>query len=446
MGEKRGLVPYGLVSPGFEAVYTGEKSDSFVERVEGPMRLVADDSGNVMRVWSVWTWTWPGQERDWDDEIKYINNMQMELGRLDDETRRIRAHIGSLVPCDNGFPVTVDELLGAIGSGKLGVPSFHNGCWMGSMWWDTRSTQPFDVKAIQTIYDVLKACVESIPKDELLERFPYARGFIERTYEWLGPVEKLTRLQRLMIERMLLPFDFFTKRNRDYAEVNRECFEEGGRGFELDAEISALAGLPKIHRIHLREYRETLEKISGPEKRDLYMICCHIASGVHELSDCHHNMLRYFERWIYGIGTGGWGIPARRSGMERKRLGQLLFGYCLGLDRWLLGIPMHFAFLDLGYVDLGSDPKNEILRVYAYLGEERTPVKMWLTACLWHNLCHNMHGGLLPFRGPWRDRRKDLVERAHQQGISTREWIDSALENNPIETITDDTPYASRLS
>jgi len=110
MGEKRGLVPYGLVSPGFEAVYTGEKSDSFVERVEGPMRLVADDSGNVMRVWSVWTWTWLGQERDWDDEIKYINNMQMELGRLDDETRRIRAHIGSLVPCDNGFPVTVDEL------------------------------------------------------------------------------------------------------------------------------------------------------------------------------------------------------------------------------------------------------------------------------------------------------------------------------------------------
>ncbi|MDH5440428.1 MAG: hypothetical protein OEY31_07470 [Candidatus Bathyarchaeota archaeon] len=63
MGEKRGLVPYGLVSPGFETVYTGEKSDSFVERVEGPMRLVADDSGNVMRVWSVWTWTWPGQER-----------------------------------------------------------------------------------------------------------------------------------------------------------------------------------------------------------------------------------------------------------------------------------------------------------------------------------------------------------------------------------------------
>jgi len=58
----------------------------------------------------------------------------------------------------------------------------------------------------------------------------------------------------------------------------------------------------------------------------------------------------------------------------------------------LLGIPLQFVLLDLGHIDVRFDPKNEILRVYAYLGEERTPVKEWLAACLWHNLCHNLHG------------------------------------------------------
>jgi len=65
--------------------------------------------------------------------------------------------------------------------------------------------------------------------------------------------------------------------------------------------------------------------------------------------------------------------------------------------------------------------KNEILRVYAYLGEKRTPVKEWLAACLWHNLTYcpidtGNPGGLV--------RHKNLLERAAQAGISPREWMD----------------------
>ena len=37
-------------------------------------------------------------------------------------------------------------------------------------------------------------------------------------------------------------------------------------------------------------------------------------------------------------------------------------------------------FLDLGHIGLGFDPKNEIVRVYAYLGEEQTSAKNWLAA------------------------------------------------------------------
>ncbi len=256
--QKKGLVPYDMVSPGFEAMYTGEKSSSPVEKTEIITTLTTDKAGNIIRKWSVFPWTWPGQEKDWDDNIKYINKMQLKLGHLDENFRQIRAHIASLVPCDSGFPVTVDELLNAIGRGKLAEPSF-----------------------------------------------------------------------------------------------------------------------------------------------------------------------RIIEGWIHGIGTGKLAIQTRKAGTERERLGHLLFGYVLGLDKWLLGLPMQFFILDLGHINLGFDPKNEILRVYAYLGEDRTPVKEWLAACLWNNLTYNPIGG----NPGGLVRHKDLLDLAAQVGISVREWMDSAKKH-----------------
>jgi hypothetical protein len=131
----RGPIPYDMLSPGFEAVYTGEKSSEPVEKDELITGLTTDKNGNIIRKWPTVTWTFPGQEKNWDAEIKYINKMQSELGPLDDNVRQIRAHIASFVPCDSGFPVTVDELLNAIGKGKLDEPSFHNGCWCPGLWW-----------------------------------------------------------------------------------------------------------------------------------------------------------------------------------------------------------------------------------------------------------------------------------------------------------------------
>lgn len=418
--KKKRLVPYEMVSPGFEAVYPGEKSSSIDDHT--------DQYGNVIEKWSPWTWTWPGGEHHaeilWDDETKYVNKMQEKLGLLDDAIRQIRAHIGSLVPCESGIPVTIDELLEAIGRGELGLPSFHNGCWYAGMWWEERETNPAHVKSFQIIEEVLRAYLAGKSGEELVAKFPYARGFISRTYEWLGPVDKLTKLQELMLKRMLLPFEFFVERNRDYDAVNKNCFEEGGDGSQLDAEISELAGLPKIHANYKREFRENLDAVADSQKKELYRICAAIAHGIHGLSDCHHSSFRWVETWIHGIGTGKWGIPTRKAGTERERLGRLLFGYVLGLDRWLLDIPMQFLLLGLGHIELGFDPKNEIVRVYAYLGEEKTPVKEWLAACLWHDLMYST-GGLV-----WQDKHKVLLDRAEQAGISVREWMDSALKRD----------------
>jgi hypothetical protein len=430
-GKKERLVPYNMVSPGFEAIYTGRKASAEGEEVEMITAVIADETGNEIRKWPVVSWTFPGEEENWDEEIKHINNMQSRLGELDDSTRQIRAHIASLVPCDSGFPVTVDELLNAIGRGKLVEPSFHNGCWCSGMWWEQKTSQPLQMQSMVTIRDVLTGYLAAKGKEESVTRYPHAAGFINRTHEWLGPVDELTDVQKLMMKRMLLTIDFLvdaSKQQQAEAIVKDLFLDDGGRGACLDAEISERAGLPKIHPRWASEFRGNLEKLEEPRQRELYRTCGYVASGVYTLSGCHHNTFRFIEGWIHGIGSGKLGIPTRKVGAERERLGHLLFGYVLGLDKWLAGMPMQLLLLDLGHIDLGFDPKNEILRVYAYLGGETTPVKEWLAACLWHNLMYslldaNNPAGLV--------RHKHLLEDAGKAGISLRDWMDSVLGNDP---------------
>ncbi|MFQ5892314.1 MAG: hypothetical protein ACE5HW_05930, partial [Candidatus Methanofastidiosia archaeon] len=278
--KKERLVPYDMATSGFEMVYTGETSSKADDST--------DENGNVIEKWSIWTWRHDATE--WNDEIQCINKMQEALGPLDDNTRQIRAHIGSLVLCDSGIPVTIDELLIAIGLGRLDELSFRNGCWFCGMWWNTRGTQPRQVESMRTAYAILIGYLAGKPKENFIEQFPYAADFINRTYEWLGPVSELTELQKLMMERVLLPFEFFTKASHAMppstwtakAEhlcevVMKDCFEEGGRGAQLDAKIAQLAGLPKIHPY----YKGDLDFIEDEQKRVLYKLCGYIAHGLH---------------------------------------------------------------------------------------------------------------------------------------------------------------------
>jgi hypothetical protein len=414
------FAPYESVPIGFEATYTGQTDLQAADPSDVHLTYYAGADGNVLVQYSLWGFCYT-KEEEWTDEIRFINRMQAQIGPLDDETRTIRAHIASLVPCDSGFPVTVDEILNAIGTGRLPQPAFHPGCWLSR---GTRSTQPGQAQSMRAIETVLRAYLEGEPAEPLTARYPHARGFVERTYSWLGPVAQLTQVQRLMLERMLLPFEFYAKHSEDRNAVFTDCFKEGGRGKVLDGKISALAGLPEIHANYRQEYRDNLASIADPEKRALYTVCGHIADSVSELSDCHHSTFRRIERWIYGIGTLAWDIPTRQAHAESTRLGRALLGYALGLDRWLQGVPMQFLLLDLGHIDLGYDPKNEILRVYAYLGEEHTPVKEWLVASLWFNLTLMPPASLYK----WGHRHRELLETANARGISVREWMDAALE------------------
>jgi len=432
MTEKEQLAPYNLVKPGWEGIYTGEKSDT----PEVPMEFFKDDKGNVFSKWSTWPFAECGAEwAEWGDESRHINRIQEALGPLSDEVRRIRIQIGGLVLCDSGVPVSIDELLRTIGSGVLAEEPFKVGCWPGG---EGRSTQPCHHESMRIIESVLRGYLAGKPEEHFIREFPHAAGFVRRTYDWLGPSQDLTQLRKLMLERMLLPFEHFCSDMVDYDVIMRvadKCFGDDGAGAEIDKQICELADLPEIQRLRYGMYEKNVETIEDAEKRDLYTVCTRIACGVYELSDCHHNTFRVVENQIYGIAKGRMGgIPGRAAGAERKRLGQLLFGYALALDRWLLGQPMQFLLLDLGHVDLGFDPKNEILRVYAYLGEDRTAVKQWLVASLWCNLNHNPHGGLKPSAVPWSERHSEMLAKAKELGMSARDWMDSQLERTDNKT------------
>ena len=400
------FVSYELVKPGWEGVYTGEKA-------EAPGNST-DPEGNMIQWWSTWAFTdegadW-GHSDGWDDEILYINGMQEKLGPLDDDTRKIRAHIGSFVPCDSGSPVTVDELLQAIGRGSLPTPSFRNGCWHCAMSWEAKTSQTGQQQSMRDISTILTGYLNGESKADLSDGFAHARGFICRLHDWLGPVDELTDSQRLLMKRMLLPFELWARTSFWDLRLPDERIEDflqevdgkSGRGAQIDAELAALGETPP----------------SGiPHK--------------HAICECHHNTFRYIEKWLYRIGTGQGDIPSRRKGTERARIGQLNFGYSLALDRWLLGVPMQFLLLDLGHVDLGFDPKNEVLRTYAYLGEDRTPLKEWLAASLWYSITYNPIFIDPDYRIALGPAQQSLIDRATEVGISLRDWADSALGKRP---------------
>ena len=420
MGKKNKdqLVPYNMVSLGWEAVYVGE-NDLSLFKSDDYFTYSVDNDGNVMKKYSLWGFA-HAKEEDWNDEIKYINSIQKKLGFLDDDIRKIRNQIASLLCCDNGVPMTIDEILNAIGTGHLSESAFHAGCWMCM---SKRTTQPHHKETMQVIEEVLQGYLQGKTKEEFILKYPYAKGFINRTYGRLGPLEKFGELQKLILERVLLPFEFFAKHTDDLEKVDKNCYQEGGRGFKIDKEISKIAGLPKIYPNYKDEFDKNLATITEPHKKEIYMVCGYIAHGVRGLSDCHHNTFRYIENFIHGVGTLTWDIPDRIKGAEGKRLGQLLFGYALGLDRWLLGIPHQFLLMDLGYIDLGFNPKIEIARVYAYLGNNRSPVNEWLVACLWYKLVLDPPASLYK----WGWRHKKLIENAKENGISVRGWMDSVL-------------------
>ncbi|MHC4345010.1 MAG: hypothetical protein ACYSUP_10030, partial [Planctomycetota bacterium] len=300
--KKDTLVPYDQVSPGFEEAYTGETSSTPVRENQMTSTLYSDENGNLIGQWCTFPWIFPNEEGqwkedEWDDMVKHLRDMQSKLGPLSDNIRLLRCHIAGLIPCDSGLPVTVDEVLFAIARGELERSSFKNGCLCSGMGCQLKTSQPRHAESIRTIHAVLNAYLAGEPGQNAIKAHPEAAGFINRSYQWLGAVSDLSKVQKKILDRMLLTFDFFIKNN--YTGTDPQCSLEGsalqdmealgkdlfsyefscesglgtsarpsGRGPRLDAEISELAGLPKIHpEWDHPAYQEALDTLKDEQKQ-----------------------------------------------------------------------------------------------------------------------------------------------------------------------------------
>ena len=73
------------------------------------------------------------------------------------------------------------------------------------------TTQPLHMESMRTVHAVLTDYLAGRSRADAVGDSPHAAGFIRRTYDWLGPLSQFTEVQRLMLERMLLTVEYFTR-------------------------------------------------------------------------------------------------------------------------------------------------------------------------------------------------------------------------------------------
>ena len=59
-----------------------------------------------------------------------------------------------------------------------------------------KTSQPRQMESIRTIHAVLNAYLAGEPREDAVKAHPEAAGFINRSYEWLGAVSDLSKVQK----------------------------------------------------------------------------------------------------------------------------------------------------------------------------------------------------------------------------------------------------------
>jgi hypothetical protein len=81
------------------------------------------------------------------------------------------------------------------------------------------------MESTKTIHAVLNAYLSGEPRENAIKAYPKAAGFINRSYQWLGAVSDLSKVQRKMLDRVLLTLNFFNKLS--YSGTDPQSSEEG---------------------------------------------------------------------------------------------------------------------------------------------------------------------------------------------------------------------------
>jgi hypothetical protein len=353
------LAPYEQTRPGVEKFHTEA----------GFFRQPAEACGTVY-LWDIWEK--PKEPADESPEHRQINRMQEGLGRLDDESRFIRMQIACFNRCWYRFPHNVDIILQGIAAGHANLDE-HVSCE--PPWFQFveilrhrrrhpaarrkgRYCLPTDGYPVIAPRPQLARAYMTIltwwsfgGHVELLKlEMPQHSELAETIYRRLGPRDPL---KRLYVEKLRI-----TLGHEAFPPVRHE-----GKNLLAmwDEQIAKeLAGRP-----------DPLKDLVGEENL------------------CSHAWFRHIDHQIAAIGAGK-RVRLPGSGEERTRVHAAVTDYVHALGSWLAGRAPEAA------AEIWPAGRETVFHVYGLLGEA-TPVKRWLTACLWQKLRENQaHHG----RGP----------------------------------------------
>lgn len=312
-----------------------------------------------------------GNEEDWDDEVRFINELQKRLRKLDKNARLLRLQIIGNEQCNYKFFQNISKILEGIGrmyprNDVLGhvpnVPDY------------LRPLEQDRLEMGKAHLKILELWLQGRSASEAKSALPRHKHVVDPIYQALG---ERTSLKKLYVERMTISFSYpvlHWSGEADLSNVDGKTVDDFGinhpRGLEIDKRIAEAKSVKLTYR----------ESNFGNKKQFGDEILAYIVYRGRGL--CNHKFFRHFDIILKSIGKGEWRKDNPPRGKERAELAEKISQFVFALDSWLAEVEKEKSIVE------NPAARNVIEEVYGSLGE-RTPVKEWLAACLWKTMKDN---------------------------------------------------------
>lgn len=358
------LAPYEKTRPGFELLVASKMLGRYFAVVESGHHQVC--------LWNIWE-----REKDpadSDEEKQRINEMQLQLGALDDDIRYIRLQIACLQRCWWEFPANVDLILDGISAGPVNLGA---GVSCEPPWDEClkvlrrRCRHP---GAQDTIYGGRYYCAATnydplhAPRQELVRAYMT----ILTWWSFRGDLNCLKQelpdyadLAEIIYRRLGSP----TRLKVLYGEKVRTSI--GWQAFPggVDARETG-----ELCRVRMEMCDAAIRQELGDEEDVIGRMI-----GTEDL--CHHGFFRHIDHQLANIGASEI-VSLPGAGEKRKRIHGAVTNYVHVLGSWLARRMVQEA------VGIWPPCEDIARRVYDVLGDA-TPRRRWLVVCLWKKLLEN---------------------------------------------------------
>ena len=308
---------------------------------------------------------------DWDDDVRFINKLQMRLPKLGTNARMLRLQIIGNEQCHYKYFQNISKILQGIGDmyprkDVMGhVPNLPD---------YIRLLENERIEMGKAYLKVLELWLEGKNTQEAKNTLPKFKSLVDSIYQPLG---ERTPLKKLYVERMIISFSYpilHWSGEADLSNIAGNPVDAFGinhpRGLKIDQKIA------QTKHINLSYGSQ----IFGNKKQFGDDILAHIVYRGRGL--CNHKFFRHVHIILNSIGKGEWRKDDPPRGKERTQLAARISPYVFALDSWLSELDEKKAIAE------EPDARTVIQKVYATLGE-RSQIKEWLVASLWKTMKDN---------------------------------------------------------